>query len=76
MNLGNYATVPELSRLLTQLPEIFKSIDAGVMAVAPFELKSVLADEFDLAKFQIVGNVDRQHDADARQFILARSARA
>ena len=42
-----------------------------MMAVAPFELKSVLADEFDFAKFQIVGNVDRQDDPDARHFILA-----
>ena len=41
------------------------------MAVAPFELERVLADELDLSKLQIVGNVDRQDNANPRHLVLA-----
>src|SRR5207245_11068369 len=62
-------------RARTQLPQIVEAVDAGAMPVAPFELKSVLADQFDLSKLQIVGNVDGQNDADAGHLVLARGAR-
>src|SRR5437667_10293686 len=45
------------------------------MPVAPFELKRVLADQFDLSEFQIVGNVDGQNDSDTGHLVLARGAR-
>src|SRR2546426_5204273 len=62
-------------RARTQLPQIVEAVDAGAMPVAPFELKRVLADQFDLSEFQIVGNVDGQNDADAGHLVLARGAR-
>jgi hypothetical protein len=46
------------------------------MAVAPFELKRILADEFDLPKFQRVGNMYRQDNADSRHFVFTRRTRA
>src|SRR5438034_7228685 len=45
------------------------------MPVAPFELKRVLADQFDLSEFQMVGNVDGQNDSDTGHLVLARGAR-
>ena len=56
---------------LIQFAEIVEAVDAGPVPVAPFELKSVLADEFDFSEFQIVRNVNRQDDADAGHLILA-----
>ena len=59
----------------TQLPQIFEAVDAGAVPVAPFELKRVLADQFNLSEFQMVGNVDGQNDSDTGHLVLARGAR-
>src|SRR5207247_99090 len=54
--------------------QIVEAVNAGVMPVAPFELKSVLPDELDLSEFQIVRNVNRKNDAYAGHLVLARGA--
>src|SRR5437016_6506685 len=51
--------------------QIVEAVDAGVMPVAPFELKRVLPDELDLSEFQIVRNVDRKDDSHAGHLIFA-----
>ena len=46
------------------------------MAVAPFELESVLADELDFPKLEIVWNVNGKDQPDSGHFIFASSAGA
>src|SRR5215475_9366922 len=58
----------------TKLAEVFEAVDPGPMSVTPFKLKRVLADQFDLAKFQIVRNMNGKDDAHSGHLILAGSA--
>src|SRR5437868_12238837 len=41
------------------------------MSVAPFELKCILTDKFDLSKFQIVRNMDWKNDAHTGHLVFA-----
>src|SRR5262245_61387377 len=42
------------------------------MAVAPFKLKRVFTNQFDLPDFQIVRNMDGQDDSNPRHLVFAR----
>src|SRR5207237_468191 len=67
--------VPELvllaRRARTQFTKVFEAVDTRAMAVAPFELERVLANQLDFSKFQSVGNVDRQNYSNSSHLVLA-----